>query len=103
MTDRERQRGRGMGGGSKHNALLCFTCHPGKSQLSFLGITADQKQKREPLNYSLLLNQVSQRTAATRCEEEKSSHTSLHQCCLVYLTGEADGTFNKMLDGDRQR
>lgn len=61
-----------MGGGSKHNALLCFTCHPGKSQLSFLGITADQKQKREPLNYSLLLIQVSQRTAATRCEEEES-------------------------------
>lgn len=53
-------------GCSEHNAPLCFTCHPGRSQLGFfLEKQAIQQQVREPLNYSLLLNQASQLTTAT--------------------------------------
>lgn len=73
--EREGERGGETGGGSKHNTPLCFTCHPGKSRLSFSGITAGQQQVREPLNYSLLLNQVTQHTTATGCEEEDTPAT----------------------------
>lgn len=37
--------------------------------------TAGQQQVREPLNYSLLLKQVSQHTTATGCEEEDTPAT----------------------------